>query len=176
MKHNFKFPEPKVASSNSLFYSTTSPKDIYDHIWQKKPKFSHLRSCSQRIFGPMCVIYQFPKYCLVTNQLMIEEIWRYLWVWMYVYDLCTWVFPCFLVVFGTWFVFFPLLCLPLIIQYQFAFQKRKRKHSELNQGEVDSQAFHEKVGWISFSNFKSWLHEPSLERFVSSEIVLNDWN
>lgn len=109
MKHdNFKFPEPKVGSSNSLFYSTTSPKlkDIYDHIWLKKSKFSHLRSCSQRIFGLMCVIYQFPKYCLVTNQLMVEEIWRYLWVWMYVYDLCTWVFPCFLVTFGTWFVFF----------------------------------------------------------------------
>lgn len=31
------------------------------------------------------------------------------------------------------------------------FQKRKRKQSELNHGEVDSRAFHEKVGGVSFA-------------------------
>lgn len=35
-----------------------------------------------------------------------------------------------------------------IIYCQFDFQKRKRSQSEPNQGEVDSQAFHEKVGCV----------------------------
>lgn len=33
----------------------------------------------------------------------------------------------------------------LIFEYAFFSQKRKRKHGELNQGEIDSQVFHEKV-------------------------------
>ncbi|XP_051796595.1 N(6)-adenine-specific methyltransferase METTL4 isoform X2 [Acanthochromis polyacanthus] len=37
----------------------------------------------------------------------------------------------------------------------FDFQKRKRKHSELNQGEVDSQAFHEKVRSVILEGTRS---------------------
>uniref|UniRef100_A0A3Q0SCG3 Methyltransferase 4, N6-adenosine n=1 Tax=Amphilophus citrinellus TaxID=61819 RepID=A0A3Q0SCG3_AMPCI len=63
-----------------------------------------------------------------------------------------------------------LLCLLFItIQHQFGFQKRKRKHHELNQGEIDSQVFHEKIRSIILEGTKSLVESAQPLGYLNGE-------